>query len=167
MRKIALIFLAIFIFSCDDEDNMVIQEETLPYANKTWYLVELGGEKPLVGANTAEEYETLQLNEGVTFNSYRIIQRVYADDNSGNQELINIPTNIGTWSVIEDNVLQLNYDIRVLGDIGNNMKIYIISYNNDEFVVDIEKNWLFQFDETTEENGGIYKVRARYVSSKD
>lgn len=167
MRKIALLFLAIFIFSCDDEDNMVIQEESLPYANKTWYLVELGGEKPLVGANTAEEYETLQLNEGVAFNSYRIIQRVYADDSSGNQELINIPTNIGTWSVIEDNVLQLNYDIRVLGDIGNSMKIYIISYNNDEFVVDIEKNWLFQFDGTTEENGGIYKVRARYVSSKD
>lgn len=167
MRSIILIIFLTFLTSCDDEDNLIVQEESLAYANKTWYLVELGGEPPLVGTNTEEEYETLQLNTGVVFNSYRIIQKVYTNDSSGNQELINIPTNIGTWIKLEDNILQLNYDIRVLGDIGNSLKIYIISYDNDEFVVDIEKNWLFQFNGTTEENGGIYKVRARYVSSKD
>lgn len=167
MKKLAMIFLTFFIFACDEEDNMVIQEETLPYANKVWYLDEINGEKQ---ERSEQNFESLTLNEGVGFNSYRIIERRTVTDSVYNIPQKNIVLDLGTWTNLNDEMLDLKSDINGawFGDMGNNdRELYLISQSEDELIVDIKKYWLFQFDGTTEENGGIYKVRARYVSSKD
>lgn len=167
MKYYISLFIILFLISCDEEDNVTKQIEGLPYANKVWYLEEIGGESR---ERTEQEFESLQLNEGIGFNSYRINKRNTVPDSVFNETTQHFVLDLGTWSKIENDVIEMNSDINnslIDGRGEKDKEISIISFNEQELIVEINKFWGSRYNGMTPENKGIYKVRARYLDYLD
>lgn len=157
----------LFLVSCDDENNMVIQDQAPNWANRVWEVTEFNGEENRPGFTT---YETLTLNEGTLFNSYRMQSVESYIDSNNTEQSFDYLQDAGRWEIIDDKTIMLISDIDgnrgLTSANGRDVSVkylHIVEITDNILEVDLDQFWGWGAPTDLDpDQDGFFTLRVKY-----